>query len=580
MTSIERAASLAAMVVWVVGCVGQSEDSGDLATVRDAIYGWGATDAMVTTSPFVAAVGQLRAPFVDDAGNDGAHICSGTLVTPRHVVSAAHCFFHDEPTTTFRLPGMDIPVESVQVPSFAPHATWGANDLAVVNLAIDVPRWLASPTPMYLGNPADIPRTGYIVGWGGTVRYDSDAGAGTRRTGMVAPRWYHDRCGDLCEANCNTTPYWVVGDLDPTNHAMFASGDSGGGLFGLVNNEWTLIGVVSGWFRYDYWCNSEEGQVAASLGGVGSVVADWLREATAYEPQDLTDAFELDDVALFAREALDIHDRAATMNPDGSYASVALDNASGWIGPRGSFSPAQVGVDAHVGSAWIANNLDVWDRGAIHGPAAVEGLAHLGNDVTIQSLVEHTRVGMPSMLFGGECVNVPQTACTSVALEPDQVFDMSSKQGCYVPELIVKSRARAVFPAGSTFYIGRVVVEPEGTLEFHTHADGLPSPVRVAVVHELSFKGRVVDVEPDGQGHIFFGVIGQQRVGVESPFDAVLVAPNAEVDINASGKSMRGAFYARKLVLHQATQVVRSPFRHEWWPMACGTRSGYDSVYW
>lgn len=74
-----------------------------------------------------------------------SHICTATLVGPRHLITATHCFLGaDSNSIIFAAFGVDLsnPIQVVEVASFVRHPNYSRqgvlNDIAVVTLAEDV----------------------------------------------------------------------------------------------------------------------------------------------------------------------------------------------------------------------------------------------------------------------------------------------------------------------------------------------------------------------------------------------------------------------------------------------------------
>jgi secreted trypsin-like serine protease len=211
--------SYALVATALVACGSPGSSPGEsLASVEQGITG-GSDDA---GDPAVVVL-------LQQGGGVTLTTCSGTLIAPRAVVTAAHCLFPSIPTAvhfgaTPDDAGATIPVASVHAhPSFDPDTY--ANDVAVVLLGADAPvepaSWQATPLQATLvGSPIRLVGFGLDASTGGSGR--------RKRTGTTVVD------GETAET--------ITFGADP---AMTCFGDSGGAAFATVDGQETLVGVTS-----------------------------------------------------------------------------------------------------------------------------------------------------------------------------------------------------------------------------------------------------------------------------------------------------------------------------------------------
>jgi hypothetical protein len=149
--------------------------------------------------------------------------CSATLIAPRAILTAAHCF--DEPGAVVRIwlgSGDEIQAESyVKHPDY--RDVGAGPDVGVAFFAQDVGR---VPVPLLLSRDARVGETAVIAGWG----RDQNSIPATLRAGTTT----------ITSAGPE-----LLETVFSSNASSICSGDSGGPILLQEGGQWAIAGVTS-----------------------------------------------------------------------------------------------------------------------------------------------------------------------------------------------------------------------------------------------------------------------------------------------------------------------------------------------
>ena len=211
---------------------GGGDDSGGLSTNACSMLGLqskivNGTECSSDNSPVVMIV--MR------ASNGDTYLCSGTMLTQTHVLTAAHCFFENITDAVIRAHGRSIPATHVAVhPGVSEQQTAIFNDVAILTLssAANLPTLpLATSTQPRGGDTLGIFGYGVVEG----------TNEGSSSAGVL-------RSGEMEVDNVTNDHIFTKYNGDGSNTCF---GDSGGPAIFEVNGHPAIVGITSTGIRQD-----------------------------------------------------------------------------------------------------------------------------------------------------------------------------------------------------------------------------------------------------------------------------------------------------------------------------------------
>ena len=288
-------------------------------------------------------------PYVARLMIDGQSLCSGTLITSRHVLTAAHCFYsrrQDVGDTgyTVRLNGREYRSKRVAIhPTYRPHGSdavfEGEADAAIIELAHEVSG--ITPVPI-LSSPVPVGATVLLVGYGlegtgSTGQSQQQPSLGEVSYGFTVVEGYGDQEG---EQNPNSLYFYWRFD---SGESTLGGGDSGGPAFYDLKGSRYLVGISCGGSGFQFSSYSVDTRT--------DLIKHWIDEITR----------PVDPVVLSISNASLTLDPSLPLRP--SPASDML-KISGKIFVGSAFPPRGRRISLKVGSNNKSFRLDSTGRSA------------------------------------------------------------------------------------------------------------------------------------------------------------------------------------------------------------------------
>ncbi|GHH04048.1 trypsin-like serine protease [Comamonas sp. JC664] len=263
-TSESRAAAIL-LGVAAAACGPVLESAPPPAVSRQAVVG-GAPEPGL---PFVAAIVPVS-PFCGEADAAAPVICTGTLVSPRVLLTAAHCVENADAPQVYAVVFAEetahaSAAQRVRVAEGRLHPAWrpGVNDIGVLLLAGDAPVTPLALEPWALSSDS-VGRLARVVGFGS----DAQGVTGLRRGGLSR----------ITSVDANTFAIEAA-------PAMSCGGDSGGPVFVAHDGVEHLAGITS---FGDLACTTGANtRVDLHAAFIQSAIEDAARQPPARAPMEL-----------------------------------------------------------------------------------------------------------------------------------------------------------------------------------------------------------------------------------------------------------------------------------------------------
>jgi hypothetical protein len=309
-------------------------------------------DANTTASPYAGVVGVLI------HSTQGDFLCSGTAISPTHILTAAHCLDVDDDGDTEEITGFTIyvnyggsPLTTIEASSWIVHPDWTGfsnpsinDDLGIITLQQSLPTGVPI-YPLYTGSLSG--QVLELVGYG-TTGTPSDYISGTASTtvkrvgqnvvgayigqddaGRLAANevWRADFDGPTSSTNSLNDGFTLGNDIE----TILGGGDSGGPAFVNIGGQLYLAGVnthtaavISGFFQILY-----PPAYGTILGGINvAPYASWINSVIGAPPDTTAPAAPTGLIASAGNHQVTL-DWASNTEPDLAGYNVYRSTTSG-----------------------------------------------------------------------------------------------------------------------------------------------------------------------------------------------------------------------------------------------------------
>jgi hypothetical protein len=271
-----------------------------------------------------------------------------------------------------------------------------------------------------------------------------------------------------------------------------------------------------------------------------------------------------------------INDRAQVIEVKDDVTSGA-DGITG-TGLRGyldSGLSARIGVEARVGTVWGRWNLDLADRSTVNAAISSQYVKR-GNGVSVGTITQGEYVRFPDFSLSAppkSCDPSMTLLCPSYTVERGQSLDLPP--GEY---LRVAVRGGGTLNVGSGFYQFAELTLEAGSVLQRTETNN-DAKTWIFVYNDFDmrsngmyFQGKIL-AAPET---MLVGVTRGRWVFISDQFDATLIAPESEVNIDSASQhaSLVGAVFANGLTLHQGGVIGFVRFTSPWVPTCTSGHTG------